>query len=143
MKKIEFDKLTPRQIVQAMVNGLKAKHVLVCMGSFGYRDTEGICYGCAATNTLCELAETKFTAEVIASTGKLASAVGSDYESVAFFETAIDALRKGQINIANSWLNKIGIMPIVNPSGLHLPWLDTDFTDKQLEIYQRLADSQA
>lgn len=48
-------KMTIKEIILAMVNGLKKEHVKVDFNYFGYVAPNGICYGCAATNAICEI----------------------------------------------------------------------------------------
>lgn len=47
------DKLpTISSALTAMCDGLEAGHTTVMMSSFGHKDSKGVCYGCAATNTI-------------------------------------------------------------------------------------------
>lgn len=141
MKQIEFDKLTPKQVVQAMVDGLRKKHVLVNMHSFGHVK-DGVCYGCAATNAVCELFGVKFGPDVIANADRRADVVHQSFEKLRWFENAIDLLRQGDVYAANQWLDCLGIDSIQNWNDLELPFLKDDFTEGELQVYQQLADDQ-
>lgn len=41
------------EVVEAMIKGLTTGHTVVLMSTYGKKE-KGICYGCAATNALCE-----------------------------------------------------------------------------------------
>lgn len=46
--------MTAKEIILAMVDSLKNPVTKVLMSTFGFKEN-GICYGCAATNTICKL----------------------------------------------------------------------------------------
>lgn len=51
-------------LVEAMIKGLEKEWVIVSMGTYGYAKSD-VCYGCAATNALCEIMQEPFTADNI------------------------------------------------------------------------------
>lgn len=56
--------MTFKEIAQAMVDGLKDPSVVIDLSSYGY-ETDGVCYGCAATNAICKISGVRFTPETI------------------------------------------------------------------------------
>jgi hypothetical protein len=97
------EKMKPSEIVMAMVNGLKNAHYNVHMDTFGdYKD--GICFGCAATNTICEIFQKKFTIDNILGRKSRADFLECDYVFLCDFEEAIDLLRRGN---AKSFLHTL------------------------------------
>lgn len=106
--------LTFADVVLAMVRGLRRRYVEVNMETYG-SFYEGVCYGCAATNTICELTGVVFKDECIeCETTRAAYILGRlegyvdkwwlrccDYSSLldasnlGCFEQAIDDLRRG------------------------------------------------
>jgi len=47
--------LTPKEVIMAMVEGLQNPKTKIKMSTYGYKDGNNICYGCAATNCLLTL----------------------------------------------------------------------------------------
>src|SRR5688572_6813562 len=91
-------------IVDAMIRGLKKEWVPVNMNTFGDMHVDRfsnrtICWGCAATNTLCELMGNAFNPNNLSSLKSRADEFNFDIESgeLNVFEWAIDELRKGHI----------------------------------------------
>lgn len=85
-------------IVDLMIRGLKSPRVQVDMGSFG-RSSGDICYGCAATNALCELMQTEFPADKVETltTRTEFFNFGISREQLQLFEYSIDSLRSGKL----------------------------------------------
>lgn len=93
--------MTAKEIIMAMVNGLKKEHVKVDMSTYGdFSEVSGICYGCAATNAVCEISGVVFTGEHVLSENHYWF-LKTDGTFLELFETAIDSLRLGQINRYN------------------------------------------
>lgn len=80
-------------IVDTMIRGLKKEWVKVKMNTFGQKK-DGICFGCAATNTLCELMQESFSLETIENRATQFN-YDISIEDLSIFEVAIDALRGG------------------------------------------------
>ena len=98
-------------IINAMCDGLERKWVEVQMASFG-GSINGVCHGCAATNTICQIVGRSFDVGEIEWRKKRKDAIKCDYGFLAKFERSIDALRLGEIGIYNSIADEIGIAKI-------------------------------
>lgn len=133
--------LKPSEIIMAMVNGLKKKHIKIDMNTFGKikeRSIIGIslkpiCYGCAATNTLIEL------------NGKFDISLVKYYELNRFlqrFETAIDYLRLGYLAFCNEKLLELKLPQIKFEDYCVVP-LNNTFTKEDLKGYIALAEYNA
>lgn len=145
--KITFEEkvkgMTAGEIIMAMVDGLKKKHVQIDMLTFGESE-DGICYGCAATNAICEINGVIFTPTVINTERKRREFVNSNDRAFYFdFELAIDYLRKGRVKDYNELANKQGFAEITHHEGMHLPFLKSDFTEAELVQYVKLANRQS
>lgn len=91
-----FDKLKkPSDFYDVMIRGLEAEHIKVDMRNFGYY-AGGVCFGCAATNALCELSGKVFDRDSILTT-KRARFLGEETHLVHRFELLIDTLRRGSL----------------------------------------------
>lgn len=134
------------EIVRAMTAGLRKRWVEIDMDSFGYV-SEGICFGCAATNTVCQIVGKKMAPEHAVSyvcgnyigikgAAKFAKA---DINFIERFEPAIDVLRNGSVSFYNNIAEKIGVAQLKKPS-FQLPYLGNDFTEADLLEYDRYAD---
>lgn len=143
--------MTAKEIIMAMVDSLTPPSLIkIEMNSFGYyRSWRGIfsflkkpvCYGCAATNTICKISGVTFTHENITDRLSRALAVKSTSDFIELFEEAIDDLRKGDIREYNNRARK-GRFATINDSGRYLPHLNSDYSESQLESYAQLANSQ-
>ena len=80
------------------------------MRSFG-GSTNGVCYGCAATNTICQIVGRSFDAHEI-EWFKPKRCYKMRLWFLGEFEHAIDALRSGDIQAYNSIAEEIGIAQI-------------------------------
>ena len=98
-------------IINAMCDGLEREWVRVQMLSFG-GSTNGVCYGCAATNTICQIVGRSFDAHEIEWRSNRKDAIKCDYGFLGEFERSIDALRSGDMQAYNSIAEKIGIAQI-------------------------------
>ena len=135
--------MTGKDIVMAMVNGLRKKHVEINMGTFGCK-VNGVCYGCAATNTICEIIGRvpelgDWDTEEIRII-RTNSVDANDTVFVHRFESAIDFLRSGMILSYNNIANKENFASFPS-SRVSLPSLENDFTEKELQAYERFANS--
>lgn len=137
--------LTPKEMIMFMVSGLRNRHTIIAMSTYGYKNQDGICYGCAATNTLCELGLDK---------EKLGSYSGGHgfhhrYSSqiVSRFENLIDYLRNGEENNLSGFNNacdgfKLKNLKLKFGFGEKLPCLEDNYTEEQLQVYERFANFQ-
>jgi len=112
--KDKVQSMTGKEIVMAMVNGLLHGHYTIAMSTFG-RTTDGICYGCAATNCITEISGVMFDPYQIDFRQERCNTLDVDYEFLNEFENAIDELRQGYILDYNSYADRIGIsqLPIL------------------------------
>lgn len=141
MKQIEVEKLTPRIIILAMTAGLRKRWVEIRMETFGQTD-KGVCFGCAATNTLCQLVGVAFNPSQIKDERTRSRFLKISRSQLDILELAIDWLRRGNIVCANQQLARIGIGEIINPKGIHLGCLGDYYTDAHLQQYDKLAKDQ-
>lgn len=98
-------------IINAMCDGLERKWVEVQMASFGH-SKNGVCYGCAATNTICQIVGRSFDAHETEWRTNRKDAIKCDYDSLEEFERSIDALRLGDMQAYNLIADEIGIAKI-------------------------------
>lgn len=143
--KSHVQSLSAKEIILAMVRGLENPKVKVDMGTFGYDDDNGVCYGCAATNTICEISGHTFKPGEIFFTSDRATAVNTNLSFLDNFERAINALRQGDVDEYNSIAERYGFSLIEDTIGISMPSicvLDTNYTQQQLDIYRLLAFSQ-
>lgn len=135
--------MSPKQIVMAMVKGLKKEHVRVDMGYFGSTFQEGenrVCYGCAATNTICEISGVVFTPENILGRTNRRLFLETTSHFLAVFETAIDCLRRGDVKGYNAYAEG-NDMPLLPEPVEKLPKLETDDYLQGLPAYVKYANS--
>lgn len=131
--------MSGKEIVMAMVNGLKKEWVKVDMATFGTTDSCGTCYGCAATNAVCEIAQIKPKYLDDGSWEDDAKIFNSEPGFLEAFEAAIDKLRMGDIIMYNSIANKMQFSKLKEVHDL--PELHTDNYLKNLQAYIDYADS--
>lgn len=143
--------MKPHEIVQAMIDGLKRKWVVIDMVTFGHNQ-RGVCYGCAATNAICQIIQKPFIPSDINYRTKRASSLNiEDIDFLKNFELAINFLRTGRIfdwirylSKCNNEVNKIPgdiIDNIINHLEYELPILDDDNYHLDLPKYQEFADA--
>lgn len=144
-------------IVDTMIRGLKRQWVEVEMGSYGnfkrkmegfwiFKKEKKVCFGCAATNTICELMQEPFTPETItARTGQFN--YGIKPSELGKFEHAIDYLRNGKIYWAHYSLQHIEHLfsfPLPSAADLEssfpLPELNNHNWKKNLKAYETYRD---
>lgn len=88
--------MTASEIIMAMVRGLRRKWVRINFAKFGELK-RGICFGCAATNTICEIMQQAFPPGFIEYRGSRAYFLKTDYEFLDRFEGSINILRWGYV----------------------------------------------
>lgn len=133
--------LTPFEVIDSMIQGLKNPKCVVHMGSFGCA-IDRTCFGCAATNAIMYLSGITFTPENIETTDSRAAALGIGSKILYYFENAIDNLREGCLDIANGCLREIGVAPIKYDINKTYPRLTTDTYLENLHYYEALRDEQ-
>lgn len=138
------------QIIMAMVAALEKPSIKINMNSYGHYSTvetwfglskKNVCFGCAATNTVCQIAGIKFTAENISVGITRAQAVQTDDSFLYGFEVAIDSLRKGDLPQYN-YIAKSNGFAEIEDNGMPLPYLETIYTREQLDTFVTLAQGQ-
>jgi hypothetical protein len=144
--------MTAKEIIMAMVEGLvRPPTINVDMGTFGETRKpkhllgflmKPICYGCAATNTICKIAGIKFTTSNIGEAYTRAAAINAETQFLLRFERAIDALRSGEIFTYNSYARQIEIATIEQQPDFDLPRLHNDYRNRDLVAYRKLAELQ-
>lgn len=141
--------MTGKQILQAMIDGLNKPWVTVNMDTYGDVDTvrygflklrkKRVCFGCAATNTICEINKTIFPIDEINTVGRRAGFIESDIDFLYDFERALDYLRQGDVPGYNSYVRDIDVAQI--PVLSALPLLTTENYKYNLTHYQNYCDA--
>lgn len=133
-QKIKFEEkvksLTAKEMILTMVKALRDPWVELDMGTYGgwkFKGLRKVCVGCAATNTVCELAGFKFTPSNIDFTEIRAKKVGCDISFLNTFEMAIDDLRCGNIEDYNESAEMLDMAQIPLLPGVEaLPEIDNE-----------------
>ncbi len=125
-------------IVMAMINGLEKEHVKVDMSTYGDENGD-TCYGCAATNIICEISGKVFhRGDGIDSEVGRALFLDISENFLSEFELAIDYLRQGEVIAYNRIADSNGFAELSPlPKGA-LPLLQYDYKDN-LESYKTYA----
>lgn len=146
--KEKVQSMTAKEIIMAMVEALTHPPIInVNMKTFGEVDEKGVCFGCAATNTVCQISGMVFTKDNITNRLRRSTFIDGNEEGCSFlytFENAIDALRLGRISTYNGWARLGKFAEIVNfeyPFPSPRP-LYNDYTNEELIPYKELAERQ-
>lgn len=144
--------MTADQIIMAMVEGLTHPPIInVEMDTYGKYEWgwtkvlgvipfyKRMCFGCAATNTICGIAGKPFTPRSITSPFGRANFLGVRMDFLQTFELAINELRKGFVAGYNLHARIGGFALIESKPNLDLPLLSNDYTSAHLERYKELA----
>ena len=131
--------MSAHDIIMSMVDGLRYPRTEIDMYTFGYEE-DGICYGCAATNAILHIMDANKEEVEDHIDGRRAA--GYKASTTKQFEYAIDQLRKGSVSGYNRWAKDCGIAQITPIPGHVLPCLYNDYTEKQLQEYEKLAKYQ-
>lgn len=99
-----------------------------------------ICYGGAATNAILHIMEAS-KEEVEDYVRDRGSLVYRPF-FVYLFEVVIDRLRRGDVYQYNRYVANFGIAQIKLIPGVKFPYLDTDYTEDDLQKYVKLAEYQ-
>ena len=139
--------MTGKEIMQAMIDGLTNPKIRIDMSSYGDVEFEpsflffkrAVCVGCAATNTICNIARTTFNKESITTRTSRSSHIDCSYDFLRDFEFGINNLRNGDVKKYNVLAKKIGISEI-SVLDKKLPELTTDGYKENLHFYQEYCD---
>ena len=115
-------------------------------GKFMY----GKCYGCAATNFICEVSGVQFNDVSIDCVEDRAIKINTDVDFLDYLESAIDYLREGNVKDYNRIARSIEIAEINVPYGFNLLPITQAVVnsigeydlDKAFNSFQKLADYQ-
>lgn len=141
--KQKIQSMTAKEIILVMVEGLENPTTKIDMGTYGTVMTtdkrKEVCYGCAATNAICKIGDYT-TNDLLKVDGKPTLIKFS--MALSHFESAINALRQGDIQLYNKYarLGKFAIIKVL--PDFRLPILQDRYTKKQLAVYKKLADIQ-
>ena len=131
--------MTMKEIILAMIRGLREPHVKVNMDTFGAHD-EGVCFGCAATNTICEIAGKTFDAAHIKYLPERAGFIECSTVFLDEFENAIDHLRNIRIQGYNDYAIRLKI-PQMRSLYVRLPILTDYYTQADLDLWEDYANT--
>lgn len=158
--KEKVQSMTAKEIIMAMVKALTRPPIInIEMSSYGhvvettvitkrffglYKKSaiKKLCFGCAATNTICQITGKKFTPDNISEPKDRAEFINSDTKFLDRFECAIDMLRRGNIKAYNEEAEIAGIATIEYDHTIEYPYLNNDYTNKDLAAYKQLAEEQ-
>ena len=138
--------MSTSDIIRCMVEGLKKEYVEKDMSSYGHIK-EGICFGCAATNFICNLYPEVIIIYClpILESGNIGfsySAIFEDkYRYIRNVELLINKLRRGNILDYNYMSNLLNLPLIpIKFWEYKLPALSDNYTTEQLEEYLNFAN---
>ena len=138
--------MSAKEIIMAMVEGLRNPVTKIRMNTYGGVRND-ICYGCAATNTICKIANLDVDYLISKRPIGTMTFIFSDHEKydeqaefIDEFENAINYLRSGEIEEYNYLAEKIQI-GLINPI-VFLPELTDEYTEEELLEYVKLANFQ-
>ena len=131
--------LKASELVLAMVEGLENHKYEVDMDTFG-RTREGVCYGCAATNAIAQLAgKAPRFAFKVPSERTWAKAIKGSEEFIRTLEFAFNNLRFGDLSVFNGYAKLIQVKEIPVAYGESLPGLENNNWHEGLPAYRKLA----
>lgn len=133
--------MTAKEHIMNMVEGLRNPMTVINMDTFGEKDKDGVCFGCAATNSICRLAGSTdvFFSDWVAGLWLFRKSIAP---IILAYEDCIDALRKGDVNRYNEIATDINIATIEEVESIYLPELTNGYTEEELLQYVALADAQ-
>lgn len=136
--KEKVQSMTGKEIVMSMVNGLHKSWVEIDMNSYGRISSDGVCCGCAATNTICEILN-----RVPDFNRRWESIDPNNRAFVQQFEDAIDSLRQGDLDsyntIAKNW--NFAQLPDLGDIQYPLPMLHRFSYIRNLVHYEKYANA--
>lgn len=131
--------MKPSEIVQAMIDGLRARHAQIRMSSFG-QIIDGVCYGCAATNAILHIDSTTINYYKYISGEEYEVFDNEIAEFIEQFEAIINDLRCNRVFGANLTCYELLGFRLPDDYGKSLPYLGDNFTKEELLKYQEYAD---
>lgn len=140
--------MTAKEIIETMIDAVENPVTKLDMDTYGCV-RGGVCYGCAATNTILKLQgiEKVNWQDGNPFVGRIEDKYNiKSIEEVNFindFELAIDYIRDGNLNLYNGLAKELGIAQIKFERGEYYPSLQTDYTQDELNTYRKLAEAQA
>lgn len=139
------------EIIRAMIRGLKRRWVKIDMSTYGTfrwskNDKYRICYGCAATNAVCEIIGRALPPDAIASKQAQANYLQAGWDFLDDFERGINDLRSRDlhgfnINMGRQLLSTIPEAVIEARYKYDLLSLGNCYTDEDLDKYEQLAQA--
>lgn len=143
-------KMTAKEIILAMVDGLKDPVVPVYMEVFLKIDRNNVnnikCFGCAATNMICKLGkidlETVQQMDIMNCISE-AFVLKEEEDIISAFESAIDRLRRRDIYGYNIIAKIKGFSEIPEDGFVEtiVPYLEDGYTPKELQEWVEFANS--
>lgn len=135
--------MTIKEIVLAMIAGLEREYIKVDMTVYGViRD--GVCFGCAATNAVCEISGVTFSSKSIENIFERAMFLHTEPAFLNYFEIAINKLRLGRLLAYNDLARGIGVALIpeelVREYDFIIPKLTTQDYKQNLHHYKEFAE---
>jgi hypothetical protein len=149
----KIQSMTAKEIILTMVESLRNPVTKIDMSTFGFKDVFGengkknICYGCAATNTICKIGG--FDPSIVLDVDEYRQyrhveiydpTEICDFKCIIMqFEWAIDALRMGNIDLYNEYAE--GRFSSIPRCDYYLPVIEDSFTDEDLKFYEYFANT--
>lgn len=135
--------MSAKEIIMAMVEGLRNPYTKIDMTTFGEK-IDGICFGCAATNTLCQINGGLIKLPEMGVRSERVSVRfnnSKEPDFISAFEDAINYLRQGQLRGYNNIAADLGVAKIKGAFS-KIPYLDNNYTEEELQAYVELANLQ-
>lgn len=134
---IKIKSMSAKEIILAMVDSLQNPVTEINMDSFGHLEGE-ICYGCAATNTICKLGGLDPVIEFQKAGPLSVNRLYTENRFIDRFEPAIDYLRQGDIYWYNVCAREYGFSEIA----INNQYLEeiTNFNYQAKEVLQGYID---
>lgn len=138
--KEKVQSMSAKEIIETMVEALKNPITKISMVTYGYVENN-ICYGCAATNTICKIENIDYDSLLLVG-GNYSSIITTNRIFLDGFESAIDNLRRGSINDYNEYAEEFNFAVIKVIPQFELPELTSYYTTDQLNTYLEFAKLQ-
>jgi hypothetical protein len=138
--------MTGKEIVLAMINGLKESPYQINMMTFGdaeNTETGVVCFGCAATSCITKISGVTFTARNITNSEDRAQALSCQHSFIVSFEAAINELRSGWVGNYNKLASIYGFeeLPVPEDDEDELPALTTSDWRDNIIAYEQWAET--
>lgn len=142
----EIKQLSLRELILAMVEGLRNPTTKIDMGSFGSKTYKflgllEICHGCAATNALCNLLDIDLRYLKKNRPRVSENFEGKDASFICQLEHAYDILRQGNAKRFIQGLNNMGFNFPNSDNHPWLPYLTVNYRESELKVYEDFANS--